>query len=147
MPVHVRISQLDRLVTIVVRGPLTADDVARCTGEWLTAGGGHFCRIIDICMSPAAFADRQLDHVAKLAASSADGPVHAPFAVVVDDEVFELARSVADAPEGQGRTRLFRSLHEARLWLGQARIRGQRSLSEASPNQGLSAFAGAAAAD
>ena len=47
MPIHLDISDLDRLVLAVVLGEVTPDDIAEMAREFVKSGRQHYGKIID----------------------------------------------------------------------------------------------------
>jgi hypothetical protein len=116
MSVHMNISRHDRVAMLVVRGPLTSEDVTRCLLD--LAGdpvSGRLGRLLDIMMPHKAFDDSQVDHICDLIRGCRSVELGTRVGIVSDN--VDLIRGVSEGCVGVT-FKFFDSLHDARRWLG-----------------------------
>ncbi len=121
MPVHMDISPLHRLVVIVARGHITAEEIAAIKRQIIEANVRTYGKIIDVSQSRAELTREQVRQVADLMRGAPDETSRGPVAFVIDPERIDFAHMFADVTQGERPVQLFRSLHEARAWLERAR--------------------------
>lgn len=117
MPIYMDILPLDRLVVIVARGSVTADEIAENTKKLIAANVPGYAKIIDVTGSASTLTKEQVEGVAVLLRGGSDGVSRGSVAFVVDPARRGFADAFADATRGERPIQLFRSLHEARKWL------------------------------
>jgi hypothetical protein len=121
MPLHVDISRLDRLVVIVARGQITAEEMGAVKRQLVEAGVQAYAKIIDVSQGRSDLTREQIQKVADIMHGSADEPSRGPVAFVIDPLRIGFPNMFADLTKGERPIELFRSLHEARAWLERAR--------------------------
>ena len=127
MPLHMDIVPIQRLVVIVARGEVTADDLANNVKELIAAGVAHYAKIIDVSTSHWVLTKEQIDQIAETLRGDPKSDMRGPVAFIVrpDDEGF--AKAFAGITEGDRPVRLFHSLHQARRWLEELRLAAAHS--------------------
>lgn len=126
MPVHMDISPLHRLVVIVARGHITAEEIAAIKRQIIEANVRTYGKIIDVSQSRAELTREQVRQVADLMRGAPDETSRGPVAFVIDPERIDFAHIFADLTQGERPVQLFRSLHEARAWLERTRQQSDR---------------------
>jgi hypothetical protein len=118
MPVYLEISPLHRLVTIVARGNLTADEVRGTAQKLAEARVRRFAKIVEVA---GAYLDLGPQDIAQLAQTLRGDPdLRGPIAFVVDAARGTFARQFAAATSHEGPVDVFHSLREARAWIAKA---------------------------
>lgn len=117
MPIYMDIVPLDRVVVIVARGHVGADEIAECTRKLVEANVPGYAKIIDVTGSASSLTREQVNDIAAMLRGGRDAAARGPVAFVVDPARNGFADSFAEATGSDRPTRLFRSLHEARRWL------------------------------
>jgi hypothetical protein len=122
MPLRMDISRLNRLVLIVARGQIAAEEIATTAKALVEANVPGYAKIIDISQATSELTPDQVEQVAALlqGGKEARGPV----AFVINPERIGFANAFADITKDERPIRLFRSIHEARTWLDQSRLQG-----------------------
>jgi hypothetical protein len=121
MPIYMDIAPLDRVVVIVARGPVNAEEIAENTRKLVEANVPGYAKIIDVTGAASSLTQEQVNGMAAALRSGRDGAARGPVAFVVNPARIGFADSFAEATEGDRPIRLFRSLHEARKWLRETR--------------------------
>jgi hypothetical protein len=114
MPIQMDISRLHRLVMIVARGAVSAEEIRRKTDELAGADVVHFGKIVDVSGVSSVFTKGQVRRIA--AALRKTPGSQGPVAFVVNPEAEGIARAFADILKCDRLIRLFRSIHDARRW-------------------------------
>jgi hypothetical protein len=121
MPLHVDISPLDRLVVIVARGQITADEMATVKRQIIEANVRAYAKIIDVSQGRSEVTREQVQKIADLMRGAPGEASRGPVAFVIDPDRIGFPNMFADITEGERPIQLFRSLHEARAWIARAR--------------------------
>jgi hypothetical protein len=121
MPLHLDISPLDRLVVIVARGQITAEEIGEVKRQIFEANVQAYAKVIDVSQGRSDLTREQIQKVADIMHGPADGTVRGPVAFVIDPLRIGFPNMFADLTKGERPIQLFRSLHEARAWLERAR--------------------------
>jgi len=116
MPIYMDVVPLDRLVVIVARGRVSAEEIAENARKLVEANVPGYAKIIDVTGSTSNLTREQVNGMAAMLRSGRDVAARGPVAFVVDPARSGFADSFAEATEGDRPVRLFRSLHEARRW-------------------------------
>jgi hypothetical protein len=123
MPVHMDISPLHRLIVIVARGHITAEEITAIKRQIIEANARTFGKIIDVSQSRSELTREQVQQVADLMRGAPDEASRGPVAFVIEPGRIDFAHIFADITQSERPVQLFRSLHEARAWI--ERIRQQ----------------------
>ncbi len=115
MPIQLDVFHPNRIVVVVARGSITADDVLRAVREFMEKGATHYRKIIDVSLARSDIDMAQLESLAAFARSNQRA--RGPLAFVVDGMGNPLAHVFAKLTEGERPVKVFTSLHEARRWL------------------------------
>jgi hypothetical protein len=121
MPLHVDISPLDRLVVIVARGQIAAEEIGAVKRQIFEANVQAYAKIIDVSQGRSDLTREQIQKVADIMHGPTDGTARGPVAFVIDPLRIGFPNMFADLTKGERPIQLFRSLHEARVWLERAR--------------------------
>lgn len=121
MPLHVDISPLHRLVIIVARGHITAEEIAAVKQQIIDANARTYGKIIDVSQGRSELTREQVQKVADLLRGAPDEASRGPVAFVVDPGRIDFPHMFADVTQEERPIQLFRSLHEARAWLERVR--------------------------
>jgi hypothetical protein len=121
MALHVDISPLHRLVVIVARGQITAEEIAGAKRQIVEAEVRAYAKIIDVSQGRSDLTREQVQKVADMARGSPAEATRGPVAFVIDPHRIDFAHIFADITKGERPIQLFHSLHEARAWLERAR--------------------------
>ena len=121
MPVHMDTSPLHRLVVIVARGHIAAEEIAATTRQLVEANVPAYAKIIDVSQATSELTREQVQKVADLLRGAPDDTSRGPVAFVINPDRIGFANVFADVTQGERPIQLFRSLHEARAWLERAR--------------------------
>ena len=135
MPVHMDISPLHRLVVIVARGPIAAEEIAATTRQLVEANVPAYAKIIDVSQATSELTREQVQKVADLLRGAPGDTSRGPVAFVINPDRIGFANVFADVTQGERPIQLFRSLHEARAWLDRTR-RDRRAPSRLSGRAG-----------
>jgi hypothetical protein len=124
MPVYVEISPLHRLVTIVARGKLTADEVRGTAQQLADARVRRFAKLVEVA---GAFLDLTPEYMLELARIlRGDSDQRGPIAFVVAPGRGEFARQFAALTAKEGPVDVFQKLHDARTWIAEHQQTGPR---------------------
>ena len=121
MPLHMDISPLHRLVVIVARGEISAEEIAANTRQLVEANVPGYAKIIDVSQAKSDLTREQVQKVADLLRGAPGDTSRGPVAFVINPERIGFANVFADVTHGERPIQLFRSLHEARAWLDRTR--------------------------
>jgi hypothetical protein len=121
MPLHVDISRLDRLVVIVARGQISADEMAAVKRQVVEGNVRTYAKIIDVSQGRSELTREEVQKIADLMRGAPDEAPRGPVAFVIDPNSIGFPNMFADITEAERPIRLFRSLHEARAWIERAR--------------------------
>jgi hypothetical protein len=121
MPLHMDISPLHRLVVIVARGHITAEEIADNTRRLVEANVPAYAKIIDVSQAKSELTREQVQKVADLLRGAPGESSRGPVAFVINPDRIGFANVFADVTQGERPIQLFRSLHEARTWLDRLR--------------------------
>jgi GT2 family glycosyltransferase len=121
MPIYMDVLRLERLVVIVARGHVTAEQIAETTRSLIAANVPAFAKIIDVTGSASDLTREQVQRIADMFRGSQDGPSRGPVAFVVNPARQGFAEAFAEVTQGDRPIELFTSLHAARRWLKQAK--------------------------
>src|SRR5262249_35823408 len=119
MPIHLEVYHPDRIVVGVARGEVTLAEFGGFVRDLAQAGVMHYRKIIDVtaAKSAAIGKDERLAADAQLRQLSPHRK-RGPLALVVDPEGGRLAQSFKALAADDRPVEIFRSLREARAWLG-----------------------------
>ena len=121
MPLHMDISPLHRLVVIVARGHITAEEIAATKRQIVEGNVREYAKIIDVSQGRSQLTREQVQHVADLLRGAPGDTSRGPVAFVINPDRIGFANVFADVTQGERPIQLFRSLHEARAWLDRSR--------------------------
>lgn len=117
MPIHIEISDLDRLVLAVVLGDVTPDDIAEVAREFVKSGRQHYGKIIDTTAGNAVVDENRLAAIAAFMRADPKAGSRGPLAFVVDAKRGEIAQKFADMTVDERPVKVFHSLRAARAWV------------------------------
>ena len=117
MPIHLEISDLDRLVLAVVLGEVTPDDVAEVAREFVKTGRQHFGKIIDTTAGSVTIDENRLSAIAAFMRADPRSGARGPLAFVVDPKRGEIAQKFAEMTAEERPVKVFHTLREARAWV------------------------------
>lgn len=115
MPVYVETSPLHRLVTIVARGKLTADEVRGTAQKLADARIRRFAKIVEVAGAHLDLAPQDIAQLAQILRGDSDK--RGPIAFVVAPGRGEFARQFAAVTAQEGPVDVFHKLQDARDWL------------------------------
>ena len=118
MPIHMDIARLERTVIIVARGHVSPEDIQQVIRQIAEANVRPFGKIIDMTNAMSGIAPEQVLPIAELLRGRPEEK-RGPVALVVDADNKRFADNFAAETKEDRPLKLFRSLHEARRWLGQ----------------------------
>jgi hypothetical protein len=121
MPLQMDISPLHRLVVIVARGHITAEEISDNTRRLVEANVAAYAKIIDVSQAKSELTREQVQKVADLLRGAPGDTSRGPVAFVINPDRIGFANVFADVTQGERPIQLFRSLHEARIWLDRTR--------------------------
>ena len=121
MPVHMDTSPLHRLVVIVARGHIAAEEIAATTRQLVEANVPAYAKIIDVSQATSELTREQVQKVADLLRGPPGDTSRGPVAFVINPDRIGFANVFAEVTQGERPIQLFRSLHEARAWLDRSR--------------------------
>ncbi|WP_422011452.1 hypothetical protein [Reyranella sp.] len=122
MPIYTDVIALDRVILIVARGTVTADEIVECIEKLKAPRIRGYAKIVDVTGSSSEVTREQVERLAGALRGGADAPRRGPLAFVVDVARQGFAEFFADATGNDRPVELFKSLHEARRWLVENRI-------------------------
>ena len=118
MPIHLEISDLDRLVIAVVLGEASGDDIMEIAREFLKTGRQAYGKIIDTTAGSSPVDENRMAAIAAFMRADPKAATRGPLAFVVDAKRGDQARTFAGlAAPDERPVRVFTSLHEARKWV------------------------------
>jgi hypothetical protein len=117
MPIHLDISDLDRLVIVVALGEVTAEDAMEVLHEFLKTGRQAYGKIIDTSAGSASIDENRMAAIAAFMRSDPKAGSRGPLAFVVDPKRGDQARKFADLTGEERPVKVFTSLREARAWV------------------------------
>ena len=128
MPIHMDIMRIERLVVILARGHVTADEIAETIKALIAADVPGFAKIIDVAGSASDLTREQVERIAALLRGGPDSPRDSPIgsprgavAFVINPARKGFAEAFAEVTQGERPIELFASLHAARRWLKEAK--------------------------
>lgn len=121
MPIYMDVLRIERLVVIVARGHVTAEEIAANTRTLIDADVPGFAKIIDVAGSASDLTRDQVQRIADMLRGGPDSPSRGPVAFVVNPARKGFAEAFAEVTRGDRPIELFTSLHAARSWLKQSR--------------------------
>ena len=117
MPIHVDISDLDRVVIAVVLGEATSDDILEVAREFLKTGRQAYGKIIDTTAGTVPIDENKLAAIAAFMRADPMAGTRGPLAFVVDPKRGVLPRKFADLTAAERPVKIFTNLREARAWV------------------------------
>ena len=117
MPIQMDISPINRLVVIVARGFVTAEEIAENTRKLVEANVPGYTKIIDVSASTSDLTREQVEKVAALLRGNPADTSRGAVAFVINRHRVGFADAFAEVTKGERPIQLFTSLHEARRWL------------------------------
>ncbi len=117
MPIHVSISDLDRLVLAVVLGDVTPDDIAEVAREFVKSGRQHYGKIIDTTAGNAVMDENRMAAIAAFMRADPRAGARGPLAFVVDPKRGEIVQKFAEMTAEERPVKVFHSLRAARVWV------------------------------
>jgi hypothetical protein len=117
MPIHLEISDLDRLVIAVVLGEATADDIMEMAREFLKSGRQAYGKIIDTTAGSSPVDENRMTAIAAFMRADPLAGTRGPLAFVVDPKRGDQANKFAELTAGERPVKVFSSLREARKWV------------------------------
>ena len=117
MPIHMDISAINRLVVIISRGHVTAEEIRENTQKLVAANVPGYAKIIDVSGSSSDLTREQVDKIAALLRGDPADTKRGAVAFVINPNRKGFADAFAEVTQGERPIRLFSSLHEARKWL------------------------------
>ena len=117
MPIHLEISDLDRLVIAVALGEITPDDITEVAREFVKTGRQHYGKIIDTTAGSAIMDESRLAAIAAFMRADPRAGARGPLAFVVDPKRGEIAQKFAEMTADERPVKVFHSLRAARAWV------------------------------
>lgn len=117
MTIHMEISPINRLVVIVARDFVTAEEIADATKRLVAADVPGYAKIIDVTTSKSDLTREQVEKIAALLRGDPSDRKRGAVAFVVNPERKGFADAFAEVTKGERPIELFKSLHAARRWL------------------------------
>jgi hypothetical protein len=117
MPIHLDISDLDRLVVAVLLGEATADDIMEVAREFLKTGRQAYGKIVDTSAGSSPIGEDKLAAIAAFMRADPKAQSRGPLAFVVDPKRGEQVHKFAELTSGERPVKVFTSLREARKWV------------------------------
>ena len=117
MPIHIEISDLDRLVIAVALGEITPDDITEVAREFVKTGRQHYGKIIDTTAGSAIMDENRLAAIAAFMRADPQAGSRGPLAFVVDPKRGDQAQKFADLTADERPVKVFHSLRAARAWV------------------------------
>ena len=121
MPVRMDISPLHRMVVIVARGNIAAEEIGATARQLIDAKVAAYAKIIDVSQATSELTREQVRKISDLLRGAPDDTSRGPVAFVINPDRIGFADVFADVTQGERPIQLFRSLHEARAWLDRTR--------------------------
>jgi len=117
MPIHLDISDLDRLVIAVALGEVTGDDIADVAREFLKTGRQHYGKIIDTTAGSSPVDENKMAAIAAFMRADPKAGSRGPLAFVVDPKRGEQAMKFAEMTASERPVKVFNNLRAARAWV------------------------------
>lgn len=117
MPIHLDISDLDRLVIAVVLGEATADNIVEVAREFLKTGRQAYGKIIDTTAGTSPIDENRMAALAAFMRADPKAGSRGPLAFVVDPKRGEQAQKFAELTSEERPVKVFTSLRDARKWV------------------------------
>lgn len=117
MPIHLDISDLDRLVLAVVLGEATHDDIMEVARAFLETGRQHYGKIIDTTAGTSPIDENRMAAIAAFMRADPKAGARGPLAFVVDPKRGEQAMKFAEITADERPVKVFNSLRAARAWV------------------------------
>lgn len=117
MPIHLDISDLDRLVVAVALGEVSADDIQEVAREFLKTGRQAYGKIIDTSAGSSSIDENRMAAIAAFMRADPKAQSRGPLAFVVDPKRGAQAQKFAELTSEERPVKVFTSLHEARKWV------------------------------
>jgi len=117
MPIHLDISDLDRLVIAVVLGEATPDDILEVAREFVKTGRQAYGKIIDTSAGTVPIDETRMAAIAAFMRADPKAGTRGPLAFVVDSKRGEHAEKFAELTADERPVKVFTSLREARTWV------------------------------
>jgi hypothetical protein len=117
MPIYLDFSHPNRIVVAVVRGTVTAEDLAAAVRQFIATGALHYRKILDVSSGTSSIDEQGLEALAALMRASPNAASRGPLAFVIDPRRGEIAERFASLTQGERPVKTFRSIHDARRWL------------------------------
>lgn len=119
MPIHLDISDLDRLVIAVVLGEATGEDIAEVAREFLKTERQHYGKIIDTTAGSSPIDENRMAAIAAFMRADPKASSRGPLAFVVDPKRGAQAAKFAELTADERPVKVFNTLREARAWVRQ----------------------------
>lgn len=117
MPIHLDISDLDRLVIAVVLGEATPDDIMEVARAFVETGRQHYGKIIDTTAGTSPIDENRMAAIAAFMRADPKAGSRGPLAFVVDPKRGEQAMKFAEITADERPVKVFNSLRAARAWV------------------------------
>jgi hypothetical protein len=117
MPIHLDISDLDRLVIVVLLGEATPDDIMELARALTETGRQHYGKIIDTTAGTSPIDENRLAAIAAFMRTAPKAGSRGPLAFVVDPKRGEQAMKFAEMTADERPVRVFNNLRAARAWV------------------------------
>jgi hypothetical protein len=117
MPIHLDISDLDRVVIAVVLGAATPDDILEVAREFVKTGRQAYGKIIDTSAGTVPIDEGKMAAIAAFMRADPKAGARGPLAFVVDPKRGEHAEKFAELTADERPVKVFTSLREARAWV------------------------------
>jgi hypothetical protein len=116
VPVYIKISRLDRCVTIVARGDLKAEDIESVIRQLTDGGVLHLAKLVDAIDSTPRLTHGETRQIAQSFRKILSDEECGPVAFLIDPFRSGFAAYYAQS-QNKRRVQLFTNLHQARDWL------------------------------
>ena len=117
MPIHLDISDLDRLVIAVLLGEATPDDIMEVARAFVETGRQHYGKIIDTTAGTSPIDENRMAAIAAFMRADPKAGSRGPLAFVVDPKRGEQAMKFAEITADERPVKVFNSLRAARAWV------------------------------
>lgn len=117
MPIHLDISDLDRLVMAVVLGEATHDDILEVARAFMETGRQHYGKIIDTTAGTSPIDENRMAAIAAFMRADPKAGSRGPLAFVVDPKRGEQAMKFAEITADERPVKVFNNLRAARAWV------------------------------
>lgn len=122
MPIQLDIFHPNRIVVVVARGTITADEVVAAIEDFVAHGAYHYRKIIDATMANVSIDGGRVQQIIQHLRDHTREVPRGPLAFVVDPARNPWIPKFAEATAGERPVGVFRSIHEARRWLDQVSV-------------------------